>query len=38
VKVHVLLDWVGGAKMDNSLVAVMAQAGVQVRRFHPRSR
>ncbi|MCB8745493.1 phospholipase D-like domain-containing protein [Rhodoferax sp. U2-2l] len=35
VKVHVLLDWVGSAKMDDSLVAVLTQAGVQVRRFHP---
>ncbi len=35
VKVHVLLDWVGSAKMDDRLLAVMAQAGVQVKRFHP---
>lgn len=35
VKVHVLLDWVGSAKMDDSLVDVMTQAGVQVKRFHP---
>ncbi len=35
VKVHVLLDWVGSVKMDDSLAAVMTQAGVQVRRFHP---
>jgi cardiolipin synthase len=35
VKVHVLLDWVGSAKMDASLVAVMEDAGVQVKRFHP---
>jgi cardiolipin synthase len=35
VKVHVLLDWVGSAKMDDSLVALLTQAGVQVRRFHP---
>lgn len=35
VKVHVLLDWVGSAKMDDSLVAEMAQAGVQIQRFHP---
>ena len=35
LKVHVLLDWVGSAKMDDSLVAVLTQAGVQVRRFHP---
>ncbi len=35
VKVHVLLDWVGSAKMDKSLVAKMTEAGVQVQRFHP---
>jgi len=35
VKVHVLLDWVGSAKMDDSLVGVMTQAGVQVKHFHP---
>jgi cardiolipin synthase len=35
VKVHVLLDWVGSMKMDESLIAEMEQAGVMVRRFHP---
>ncbi len=35
VKVHVLLDWVGSLKMDDSLVQVMTGAGVQVQRFHP---
>jgi cardiolipin synthase len=35
VKVHVLLDWVGSAKMDEDLMALMEQAGVQVQRFHP---
>ncbi len=35
VKVHVLLDWVGSAKMDDSLVATLSAAGVQVRQFHP---
>ena len=35
VKVHVLLDWVGSAKMDDSMVEAMLQAGVQVKRFHP---
>ncbi|MES3015399.1 MAG: phospholipase D-like domain-containing protein [Pseudomonadota bacterium] len=35
VKVHVLLDWVGSAKMDDSLLDVMTAAGVQVRKFHP---
>lgn len=35
VKVHVLLDWVGSVKMDESLLTLMTQAGVQVQRFHP---
>ena len=35
VKVHVLLDWVGSAKMDESLMAGMLEAGVQIRKFHP---
>ena len=35
VKVHVLLDWVGSAKVAESLVNTMAAAGVQVRKFHP---
>jgi cardiolipin synthase len=37
VKVHVLLDWVGSAKMDKSLIEEMARAGVQIVRFHPPS-
>jgi cardiolipin synthase A/B len=35
VKVHVLLDWVGSAKMDERLLATLEAAGVTVRRFHP---
>ena len=35
VKVHVLLDWVGSAKVDDSLIEEMASAGVQIRKFHP---
>ena len=35
VKVHVLLDWVGSAKMDDHLVETLEQAGVLVKRFHP---
>ncbi|HPU51961.1 MAG TPA: phospholipase D-like domain-containing protein [Burkholderiaceae bacterium] len=35
VKVHVLLDWVGSAKMDDSLIDAMSKAGVKVQRFHP---
>ena len=34
VKVHVLLDWLGSAKMDDALIREMADAGVQVRRYH----
>ena len=35
VKVHVLLDWVGSAKMDDSLITTLSAAGVKVRQFHP---
>ena len=35
VKVHVLLDWVGSAKMDESMMTGMQEAGVQIRKFHP---
>ena len=35
VKVHVLLDWVGSAKMDEALIDEMKAAGVQIQKFHP---
>ncbi len=35
VKVQVLIDWVGSAKMDEALMTDMSSAGVQIRRFHP---
>ena len=35
VKVHVLLDWLGSAKMDESMISTMRAAGVQVHKFHP---
>jgi len=35
VKVHVLLDWVGSAKMDDTLLDTMKSAGVQIHKFHP---
>lgn len=35
VKVHVLLDWIGSAKLDDSMLDAMRGAGVQVRKFHP---
>ncbi|MET0312630.1 MAG: phospholipase D-like domain-containing protein [Burkholderiaceae bacterium] len=34
VKTHVLLDWVGSAKMDESLLEGMKAAGVEVVKFH----
>ena len=35
VKVHVLLDWVGSAKVEQHLLDQMEAAGVQIRKFHP---
>jgi cardiolipin synthase len=35
VRVHVLIDWVGSARMDNDMIATMKTAGVQVEKFHP---
>ncbi|HVL75013.1 MAG TPA: cardiolipin synthase [Noviherbaspirillum sp.] len=34
VKVHVLLDWVGSAKMDLTLIDRMRDGGIEVERFH----
>ncbi len=34
VRVHVLVDWVGSLKMEESLVTRMREAGVKVIRFH----
>lgn len=34
VRVHVLLDWVGSANMDESYLTEMQQAGVQIEKFH----
>ena len=35
VKCHVLLDWLGSAKIDAALLDEMTAAGVQIKRFHP---
>lgn len=35
VKVHVLLDWVGSAKMDQALIDELKSAGVEIEKFHP---
>ena len=34
VRVHVLLDWVGSAKMEQRYLDEMKQAGVEVERYH----
>lgn len=34
VKVHVLLDWVGSAKVDADFIREMEGAGVEIRKFH----
>ena len=35
VRVHVLLDWVGSVKMEQTLLDRMQEAGVEVERYHP---
>jgi cardiolipin synthase len=35
VKVHVLIDWVGSSKMEETYLARMEQAGVEVKKYHP---
>ncbi len=35
VKVHLLLDWVGSGKMDDSMLEQMERAGVEVVKYHP---
>ena len=35
VKCHVLLDWVGSAKMEQALIDLLEDAGVEVQRYHP---
>ncbi len=35
VQVHVLLDWVGSAEVDDAIVQRMKDAGVEVRKYHP---
>ncbi|MGI9025303.1 MAG: phospholipase D-like domain-containing protein [Burkholderiaceae bacterium] len=34
IKVHVLLDWVGTAKMDEALIDELKSAGVEVLKYH----
>jgi len=35
VRVHVLLDWVGSQKMDETLVEQMQAAGIRIEHYHP---
>lgn len=35
VKVHVLLDWVGSQRIEDSLIDTMESAGVEVELYHP---
>ena len=35
VKVHLLIDWVGSAKMEEKDLDAMRQAGVEVTKYHP---
>jgi cardiolipin synthase len=35
VKIHVVLDWVGSGKMNQSLIEEMKRAGIEVVRYHP---
>jgi len=35
VKVHVLIDWVGSQKMEDTLVDEMKAAGIEVQLYHP---
>jgi cardiolipin synthase len=35
VKVHVLLDWLGSGKMDDELLQMMEEGGVEVLKYHP---
>ena len=35
VKIHVLLDWVGSQKMEESSIQKMRDAGVEVEKYHP---
>lgn len=34
VRVHVMIDWVGSAKIDPSFLKLMEMAGVEVQKFH----
>jgi cardiolipin synthase len=35
VKVHLMLDWLGGKKIEDRLLTMMEEAGVALERYHP---
>lgn len=35
VKVHVLVDWAGSVKMDDQLLQLMKDSGVEILKYHP---
>lgn len=35
LKVHVLLDWIGSRRIDDELLVLMREAGVEVRKYNP---
>jgi len=35
VRVHVLLDWVGSAKMEEALIDELRSSGVEIQKYHP---
>jgi len=35
VKVHIIIDWIGSRRIDDSLLAFMRQAGVEIERYNP---
>jgi cardiolipin synthase len=35
VRVHILIDWLGGQKMEQALLDEMKSAGVEIHKYHP---
>lgn len=35
VKVHVLLDWVGSQKIEDTMLEQMRESGIEIERYHP---
>ncbi len=35
VKVHVLMDWVGSSKVDDAILSILKDAGIELKMYHP---